>query len=418
MDPRWADDAFLDELRAHTDAAADACVAALDVHKDYADLFKQAVANDSVLPADAPPALREFFATTDNQLWLETDRDRFPDGLDHERLKRGERVYLDHAFFASVVLLAKSLPEGYAAPCLSSLLNLSGNLRTEPYRRLLGVLQLVVDVSSVDGFDKSGRALAAARQARLMHAGIRRFAPRMLPNYVTMYRGAPVNFEDMLGTIMGLSLLVIDGLPRLGNALSDQDAGDYYYLWRAFAVAMGIHPPGEEGSAAWVPATIEEARIFYQSYERRHYEHDPAKNPDGVALAQENLAMLQHLLPGPLRLPGLRLIPDFFMTQLIGDEGCRRVGLTPHHVPYGLHGVAVGIVSGLVGLGRWFDRHDPGGTLHPTISTMLLQDMIKREYGGIVTFEIPESITQVQDLVRKRRADAERAANTSRPAAL
>jgi hypothetical protein len=417
MDPRWADDAFLDTLRAHSDATADACVAALDVHKDYADLFKQAVANDSVLPADAPQPLREFFASTDNQIWLETDRARYPDGLDHERLKRGERVYLNHAFFASVVLLAKSLPEGYAAPCLSSLLNLSGNLRTEPYRRLLGVLQLVVDVSSVDGFDKSGRALAAARQARLMHAGIRRFAPRKLPNYVAMFRGEPVNFEDMLGTIMGLSLLVIDGMPRLGDAFSDQEADDYYYLWRAFAVAMGIHPPGEEGSAAWVPATIADARVFYQSYERRHYVHDPAKNPDGVALARENLDMLHHLLPRPLRLPILRRIPDFFMTQLIGDEGCRRVGLTPHRVPFGLQGVAVSIVSGLVSLGRWFDRIDPGGRLHPTISTMLLQNMIKREYGGVVTFEIPHSITQVQDLVRRRRVDAERAAGTARPAA-
>jgi len=415
MDPRWADDVFLDALRAHTDAAADACVAALDVHKDYADVFRQAVTNDSVLPADAPLALRDFFASTDNQLWLETDRQKFPDGLDHARLRCGERVYLDHAFFASVVLLAKSLPEGYAAPCLSSLLNLSGNLRTEPYRRLLGVLQLVVDVSSVNGFEKGGRALAVARQARLMHAGIRRFAPRMLPNYEKQYRGAPVNFEDMLGTIMGLSLLVIDGLPRLGDALSRQEADDYYYLWRAFAVAMGIHPPGEEGNASWVPASIEDARTFYKAYERRHYEHDPAKNPDGVALAQENLQMLHHLLPGPLRLPGVRLIPDFFMTQLIGDEGCRRVGLAPQHVPFGLHGIAVEIVSGLVGFGRWFDRVDPGGKVHPTIATMLLQDMIKREYGGVVTFEIPESIKQVQDLVRRRNADAGTAAGTSRP---
>ncbi|MBC8085862.1 MAG: hypothetical protein H7Z40_01245, partial [Phycisphaerae bacterium] len=144
----------------------------------------------------------------------------------------------------------------------------------------------------------------------------------------------------------------------------------------------------------------------YRAYERRHYEHDPAKNPDGVALAQENLAMLHHLLPGPLRLPGVRLIPEFFMTQLIGDEGCRRVGLTPHQVPFGLHGIAVGIVSGMVGFGRWFDRVDPAGKIHPTIATLLLQDMIKREYGGVVTFEIPESIKQVQELVRKRTSAA------------
>lgn len=416
MDSRWSDDVFLDELRGHTDQAADACVAALDVHEDYADLFKRAVANDSVLPADAPQALKDFFASTDNDIWLETDTGKFPDGLDHPRLRRGERVYLNHAFFASIVLLAKSLPEGYAAPCLSTLLNLSGNLRTKPYRRLLGVLQLVVDVSSVNGFEKGGRALAVARQARLMHAGIRRFAPKLLPNYETQFRGAPVNFEDMLGTIMGLSLLVVDGMAQLGDALPEQEAEDYYYLWRAFAVAMGIHPPGQEGNATWVPASLPDARAFYKSYERRHYEHNAAKNPDGVALAQENLKMLHHLLPGPLKLPGVRRIPELFMTQLIGQEGCRRVGLTPYELPLGLHAVATAVVDGMVGFGRWFDKVDPGGKIHPTLATILLQDMIKREYGGVVTFEIPESIRQVHDLVDRANAAAGTTPGKARPA--
>ena len=417
MSSRWADDAFLNTLRGHTDAAADACVRALDVHKDYADVFRVAIANDSVLPPDAPRALRDFFTCTDNALWLETDSKRFPDGLDHARLKRGERVFLDHAFFASVVLLAKSLPEGYAAPCLSSLLNLSGNLRTKPYRRLLGVLQLVVDVSAVNGFDKGGRALAVARQARLMHAGIRRFAPMKMPDYESRFRGAPVNFEDMLGTIMGLSLLVIDGMPRLSDGLSEQEAEDYYYLWRAFAVAMGIHPPGKEGSSEWVPASLTEAREFYTAYERRHYEHVPVNNKDGVALAQENLNMLHHLLPAPFRvIPVVRRIPDMFMTQLIGDEGCRRVGIKPYRVPFGLHDVTVGVLRTLVGLGRWFDRIDPQGKLHPTISEMLLQGMIKQQYGRVVTFEIPESIQQLHDLVDRQNSGAGTAAGTARPA--
>lgn len=396
---RWSDDKFLDELRASTDLVADACVAELDQHRDYADLFKLDVSNMSRLPDDAPVPLKKFFDETEHHLYLETDLTRFPFGVDPDRMDRGEKVFLDHAFFASVVLLAKSLPEGYAAPCLSVLLNLSGNLRTRPYRRLLGVLQLVLDVASTHGFESSGRALAVARQARLMHAGIRRFSPGLLPEYETTYRGKPVNFEDMLGTIMGLSLLVIDGMPKLGDALPEQDAEDYYYLWRAFAVAMGIHPPGLRGNSSWVPATLNEAREFYASYERRHYEHDSAKNPSGVALAQENLDMLHNLMPRVTRLPGLKRIPELLMTQLIGDEGCRRVGLTPYVVPYGLNWLATGALDFLIGIGRKFDKIDPQGRFHPTISELLLQGMIRREYGGIVTFEIPESLKQVRDLV-------------------
>ena len=412
---RWSDDQFLDEIRANTDLVADDCVAVLGTQKNFADIFRQDTSNWAILPDDAPQALRDFFEQTEHHLLLESDIEQFPYGVDFDRLDRGERVFLDHASFACVVLLAKSLPEGYAAPCLSSLLNLSGNLRTNPYRRLLGVLQLVLDVSSVHGFEEHGRALAAARQARLMHAGIRRFAPRLLPNYIEAYRGQPVNFEDMLGTIMGLCLLVIDGMPKLGDALPKNQAEDYYYLWRAFAVAMGIHPPGQRGNSSWVPATLDDARAFYASYERRHYQHNPALNPDGVALAQENLAMLQHLLPVPLRLPGLRRIPELFMTTLMGDEACRRVGLTPFVVPFGLHWLAVGTLRVMVGFGRFLDRIDPTGRWHPTISAILLQGMIKQQYGGVVTFEIPESIRDVQEMVRKAAA-AETATGTARQA--
>lgn len=411
MDSRWSDDTFLDEIRAHVDNVADDCVAALGTQKDFADIFRKDTSNFATLPDDAPQALKDFFAQTDRHLLLEKDLQKFPFGVDTDRLDRGERVFLDHAFFASVVLLAKSLPEGYAAPCLSSLLNLSGNLRTAPYRRLLGVLQLVLDVSSVHGFEQNGRALAAARQARLMHAGIRRFAPTLMPEYCSTYRGQPVNLEDMLGTIMGLSLLVIDGLPKLGDALPKNEAEDYYYLWRAFAVAMGIHPPGQRGSDVWVPATLDDARAFYRSYERRHYVQNPAANPDGVALAQENLAMLHTLLPWPLRLPGLRRIPELLMTQLIGEEGCRRVGLSPYIVPYGLHWLAVGTLDSMIGMGRFLDRIDPTGSWHPTLSAVLLQGMIKQQYGGVVTFEIPESIKQVQEMV-EREAAAKKARGT------
>ena len=167
---------------------------------------------------------------------------------------------------------------------------------------------------------------------------------------------------------------------------------------------MGIHPPGQRGSDVWVPATLDDARAFYASYERRHYEQNAALNPDGVALAQENLAMLHTLLPRPLRLPGLRRIPELLMTQLMGEESCRRVGLTPYVVPFGLHWLAVGTLRAMIGMGRFLDRIDPTGMWHPTLSEVLLQGMIKKQYGGIVTFEIPESITQVREMVEKTAA--------------
>ncbi|MEP6781110.1 MAG: oxygenase MpaB family protein, partial [Gemmatimonadaceae bacterium] len=396
---RWSDDAFLDTLRQAVDVPADKCVAALQGQDDFARLFAMAAVNNDKIPEDVPQALRDFFADTDLLIQLESDRAQFPDGLDHGRLRRGEKIFLDHAFAFCLVLLAKSLPEGYAAPNLSVLLNMSGNLRTRPYRRLLGVLQLVVDVSSIGGFDSNGRALAAARQARLMHAGIRRIVPRQMPDYAAKYGGEAVNLEDMLGTIMGLSLLVVDGLPKFYDALDDQDAEDYYYLWRAFAVAMGIHPPDQNGTATWVPANISEAREFYASYERRHYLHDPALNPDGVALARENLVMMQAMIPKPLNAIGGSKLPLIFMKQLIGTDGCRRIGLIPLDAKAEGHPLLMMTLGVILRFFHRLDLLDPFGRFHPTLARLLLQDMITRQYGGIVTFRIPQSLKQVQALL-------------------
>lgn len=399
MATKWSDDRFLDALRASVDLTADRCVAQLAANDNERGTFHVLNRNDVTVPADAPAPIRAFFTETDLALLLETDRTRFPKGVDEERLRRGERVFLDHCVEFCLILLGKSLPEGYAAPCLSELLAMSGNLEKKPYRRLIGVLQLVVDVCEVGGFEPEGRAIAAARQARLLHAGVRRLVTRIRPEYVACY-GAPANFEDMLGTIMGLSLLIVNGAPQLWGGIDDAEAEDFYYLWRAFAVAMGIHPPGQEGSDEWVPRNIAEAQEFYHAYERRHYEHNPASNPTGCALAGENLRMLKHLLPGWARALGGEKAIELLCERLLGAEACRRVGLPTPAFDSAFAAVASTIMQAGVRVLGVLDRLDPNGRIHPTLSTMLLKDMIRREYGpGTVTFLIPESIGDVRLLV-------------------
>jgi hypothetical protein len=396
---RWSSDAFLDSLRLHGDALADTCVAELHTTSDFAALFHAMTYNDTPPPPGTPQPIALFCADTNACPALELDRSSFPDGVDRARLARGEVVFLDHAGACCLVLLAKALPEGYSAPCLGEVLALSGDLEQHTYRRLLGVLQLVISVCSKGGFEANGRALVTARQARLLHAGLRRLIPPRLPNYQATY-GTPVNLEDMLGTIMGFSLLVIDGLPRLGHTLSEQDADDLYYVWRVFAVARGIHPPDAPDSGEWVPATIAEAREFYRSYERRHYEPDPAKNPQGVRLAVANLQMMQEMIPRYLRFPPLTHLPRAFMTQLIGDEGCRRVGIGPLRLGFApFRDLVFGGIRFTMACWGVLDRRDPNGTFHFTLSEMMLQGMVNRQYGGEVTFMIPENFRQTRQLV-------------------
>ncbi len=377
-DSKWSDDEFLDQLRQEGDDLADEAV--IRLHEDHGiervnQIFQVLRADHEPLPEDCPMAFREFMEATDEP----------PAGFDIERMNRGADVFQEHVFPAAVTLLASSLPSGYSAPCLSRILTVSNNLGTHPYRRLMGVLQLVVNISQMVPTDEDERTHLTARKLRLLHSGIRFIIPKYRPEYREQY-GEVCNHEDMLGTVMGFSYLVIDGMRRLGVGLTDEEAEDFFYLWRPFIQMMGIHPPGQPQSQEYVPASVAEAAAFYESYVRRNYA-DAEDNPDGVYLSRVNLEMMRELIPQPLRLLGLGDAPRIAMQELLGEEGMRRVGIQPfadlsHHRK--IFDGLVHLIEKLVGE---IHHHLIGN-----IGLLVFQKMINVNRGGEVQFIVPENL--------------------------
>ncbi|HEX6902148.1 MAG TPA: oxygenase MpaB family protein [Thermoanaerobaculia bacterium] len=374
MDPgRWSDEGFLDSLRRQGDPLADQAVARLLGQNEVRTvnaIFKKLRADDDPLPADTPEPFREF---------LEATRD-LPPGADYSRLARGGNVFLEYAAFAAVSMLASSLPRGYAAPCLCEILSISGELEKHPYQRLMGVVQLLVNVSSPGSFQTDGKAIITAQKLRLLHAGVRTMVPRFRPGYEEKY-GMPVNHEDMLATIMGFSYLVIHGLRRLGLPLSDEEAEDYYYLWYIYAQMMGIR---EE----YVPPTLSEAGEFYNSFVRRH-DTGPEKNPYGVILAKANLAMMKSLIPRHLRLLGFGAAPAIAMAQLMTPEEMARVSVRPvtGHRP----------IRNLLHLVLYLTQGVKDLPFAARLAVLIFQDMINTSRGGQVTFTIPVTLAGLRD---------------------
>ena len=375
---RWTD-AALDGLRREGDDRARRCLDAL--HAEHGSraaslVFGTMSANDDPPPGDAPPALKEFFADT---------RD-LPPGVERARLRRGEDVFLTHAFSAALVLLAKSLPAGYAAPSLALVLNISGDLIRSPYRRLLGVLQMVVNVCASRGFESGGRAVVTAQKLRLLHEGVRHIARRRMPDFEARY-GVPVNHEDMLATILGFSYLALMGCRQLGVGLTREAEEDYWYVWRVFAQCMGL-------DAARLPDDVDDAGAFYAAYARRHYV-PAARNPDGVALAAANLGMLRGLIPRPLRWLGLGVAPAFYMRELLTEEECARVGIPRVHGHRRLRALLALLTR--LGLGpRATDARERH--VHAAISRAIFQGMIDRAWNGEVRFRVPSTLADLRRL--------------------
>jgi hypothetical protein len=246
----------------------------------------------------------------------------------------------------------------------------------------MGVIQLLVNVSSKGAFGPDGQAVITAQKLRLLHAGVRTLVPRFRPGYEEKFV-VPVNHEDMLATIMGFSYLVIEGLQRLGLRLSEAEAEDFYYLWRVYALMMGIHPEGKPDDDSYIPATVEEAGAFYDSYVRRH-DTGPAENPYGLVLTQDNLDMMRDLIPRPLRLV-LGLTPRLSMSELMTPVEMARVGVQPvagHGVLRAVFGLVLRVAQGLLDVVPFSTR----------LATLIFQEMIDTSRDGVVEFCIPVNL--------------------------
>jgi hypothetical protein len=372
---RWSDDAFLDALRASGDPAADAAVAALIADGGLAAAgaaFKVLRANDTPIPAGAPAPLHAFMAATHG----------LPPLADPARLRRGGEAFLRNSLPSVVVLLASSLPRGYAAPCLCEILSISGDLEQHPFGRLMGVVQLLINISAPDAFDGGGRAIVTAQKLRLLHAGVRALVPKYRPDYQARF-GVPVNHEDMLATILAFSYLLVDGVRRLDLPLRDDEADDLYYLWRVFALLMGIHPPGRPHDDSLVPATLDDAATFYAAYVRRN-DTGPDRNPAGVVLTRDNLVMMRSMIPWYLRLVGLGFAPRIAMTELLSADELARVGMAP--LPG--HAAIKAALGLLLRLGRDVGEHT---SFAARLSSLVLQGMVDVARQGEVEFSIPAS---------------------------
>jgi hypothetical protein len=389
--------AFLDTLRMQGDPHADEAFARILADGEESrigSLFARMDTNDATPPGAIFPTASAFFEATG----------QLPPGVDLNRIQAGEALFWKHAYSIALVLLSKSLPEGYAAPNLAQVLNMSGDLRNRTYKRLLATLQLVLNVSSCTGFGRNGRAIISAQKLRLLHAGTRYITRKARPHFEEQF-GVPVNQEDMLGTILGFSLLVLLGLRTLDAGLTKKEEEDYLYVWKVYGLMMGVHPPGEPNNWEYLPDDVADAEEFYRQYRRRHYV-SASENPDGTALANANLDMLTKMIPRPLRWLGFGITPRLAMQDLMGAEACARIGIGP------VRGHAF-VKWLIVMLHRVLAPRRAAGPHR--FAMIIFNDMITGAYGGEVTFTVPASLDDMRKMVDQGRPQPAVQSSTPQP---
>jgi ER-bound oxygenase mpaB/B'/Rubber oxygenase, catalytic domain len=349
-------------MRQVGDPSADALInelARTEQIREVSRILRHLVDNDQPLPDDVPPSLAE---------WLERSG-QVPGWADHERLERGCTVVVEHGPQVCVALATASLVYCYAGYPGVKVLTFSRRLDHDAVRRVGETAQFVLAVMAPGSLHPGGRGIRKIQKVRLLHAAIRRLVSTS-GRWSSETDGLPLCQEDLAGTLMSFSWIVIDSLHRLGVRVDDHEAEDYHYRWRVIGEMLGIDP-------AVIPVDLAGARDLTASIARRNHR----RSPEGIEMTRALFELHANSLP-----PGFGGAAPALTRHLLGDEICSLVDLPRTRWDSGLCWQA--------GVGRALDRvqsaRGPLGSLTKMVGAgMLNQHVVEMAGGRSASFSIP-----------------------------
>jgi uncharacterized protein (DUF2236 family) len=275
-------DAYLDEMRTIGDPLADECVARIFARHDASAVQRvmaSLVENIGVPTEGLPPELGEYLAAMATLPLPPSDATAL-----------AEETFAEMGPEILMVLGFYSLPASYAAKKGVHVLARTARLVDGPLRRVFETTQMVVDVMQPGGLGPAGKGLATVKKVRLMHAAVRHLLQhdRVTPWDAATY-GVPINQEDLAGTLMTFSYLIIEGLERMKAPIADDRKLAWIRCWAGLGRLLGVNED-------LIPSTVEEARLLTRKIQARQI--DPSA--DGRELTVALLAMYCDLIPGKM----------------------------------------------------------------------------------------------------------------------
>jgi hypothetical protein len=289
MTSRW-NDTMLDQMRQMGDPLADNVIQALFERGGvYAvsNVMKTLVSNDYPTPEQLPDELRDYLDTTSRIAPADT-----------AILEGGQRLFENYGPEMLLILATYSVPASYAAEKGVKVLYRTGYLNNRANHRLFETTQMVMDVMTPGGLESTGRGVRTAQKVRLMHAAIRqlmltdpenpwdRNAMSASEAKCMTALGVPINQEDLAGTFLTFTYLIMDGLAKLGIHVAEAEQESYLDTWKVIGRLMGIQ-------AAMIPATMVEAKTLRDTIFNRQIR----VGPEGTLMTEALIKMLEGHMP-------------------------------------------------------------------------------------------------------------------------
>lgn len=294
---------YLNDLRQQGDPIADQLVEELIRNPDWAQAINswdQFIPDSSVLRTFSPN-FQAFFETY-HQLPLDVDF---------------SKIKLAQAFFGSngndylSLLGLYSLPYCYAFADGAQVLVRSKRITDEVGQRLMETALFLLDTFRPGTFLEKNESLLTLAKVRLIHAFSRYFVLNYAKDWNSSW-GIPINQEDLIGTNLAFSMLVIRGLDKLGKYPGLETYEAILYYWKVVGRYLGL------AVECW-PETSKEAFELERLIRKRHLRQSEA----GLTLTRSLMRYYQESFQDATMTASLERMIAFF----VGKDASKALNL-------------------------------------------------------------------------------------------
>ncbi|WP_114752562.1 oxygenase MpaB family protein [Pleomorphovibrio marinus] len=243
----------LDLLRERQDPLADKAVEALVGQREWVEQINSWESIPSELPVEFPAALRNFFDFYES----------IGSTLQVPKLKLAQDFFSKNGVAYLSMLSFYSLPYTYAFANGAQVLASSKRIIDDVGKRLAETGLFLMEVFRPGAFYEDNKVYLTLAKVRLIHAFSRYFIHHFHPNWDSSW-GKPVNQEDMLGTNLAFSLLVIRGMRKMGAAVKREEVDAIMAYWERVGYCLGIlvdYWPDDAKSSFLLEKTIRDRQM-------------------------------------------------------------------------------------------------------------------------------------------------------------
>ncbi|MDP3502374.1 MAG: oxygenase MpaB family protein [Myxococcales bacterium] len=372
---RWSD-AQLDAARLQMDPLADDVITDIVAKHSVAEVnavMSAIFRTDQPIPPGMPALATEYF---EQHVTL-------PDWADEAQLQLAQRLFTRAGWQIATCLFCSSLPQAYAAAKGARVIAATQAMTKHTRQRIFETAQFLFDSVSEGAFAPTGRGALTVLKVRLMHAAVRHFLKeRATPTWDTAFFGEPLNQEDMAGTLMTFSVVVLDGLEKLGVQVSLEEQQAWLHAWKVVGHFMGVVPD-------MLPTDLDDAHELMEAIRDRQWR----TSTDGAALTKALIEMMQQYFPGD----AFDGFPVALVRLLAGDHCADLLGLPP--ADWTKH-----VIDVVAELETWLTAGDPtvvSRRLLDSASFAVMRMVVTVERDGKqAQFRIPPSLQQTIDPTR------------------